>query len=219
MQTICISNGKNMSTKYDRETNRILKWGQPYKVISNESNCNLKSIMLEMIVGYIIHNGSVIFSAVFITYSHKADLAWIPWTSNENMLSWWRHQMEHFRRYWPFMQGIRSSPVNSLHNGQWRGAFMFSLICAWKKRLSKQSWGWWFETPSCPLWRHCNDHLHYKCIPGFLLSCVEVNGYATYVHICVLYISLKTNGWNNYEICRLVTWNSDSQQIECTADK
>ena len=25
-----------------------------------------------------------------------------------------------------------------------------------KKRLSKQSWGWWFETPSCSLWRHCN---------------------------------------------------------------
>ena len=21
------------------------------------------------------------------------------------------------------------------------------------KWLSKQSWGWWFETPSCPLWR------------------------------------------------------------------
>ena len=24
------------------------------------------------------------------------------------------------------------------------------------KRLSKQLWGWWFETPSRPLWRHCN---------------------------------------------------------------
>ena len=24
------------------------------------------------------------------------------------------------------------------------------------KRLSKQSWGWWFEPPSCPLWRHRN---------------------------------------------------------------
>ena len=24
------------------------------------------------------------------------------------------------------------------------------------KRLSKQSWGWWFETPSRPLWSHCN---------------------------------------------------------------
>ena len=24
------------------------------------------------------------------------------------------------------------------------------------KQLSKQWWGWWFETPSRPLWRHCN---------------------------------------------------------------
>ena len=31
-----------------------------------------------------------------------------------------------------------------------------SLICALNKRLSKQSWGWWFETPSRSLWRHCN---------------------------------------------------------------
>ena len=26
------------------------------------------------------------------------------------------------------------------------------------KRLSKQPYGWWFETPSCSLWRHCNDY-------------------------------------------------------------
>ena len=25
------------------------------------------------------------------------------------------------------------------------------------KRFSKQSWGWWFETPSRSLWRHRND--------------------------------------------------------------
>ena len=25
------------------------------------------------------------------------------------------------------------------------------------KQLSKQWWGWWFETPSCPLWRHRNE--------------------------------------------------------------
>ena len=24
------------------------------------------------------------------------------------------------------------------------------------KRLSKQWWGWWFETPPSPVWRHCN---------------------------------------------------------------
>ena len=35
------------------------------------------------------------------------------------------------------------------------------------KRLSKQSWGWWFETLSCPLWRHCND------IPEIYLSETE----------------------------------------------
>ena len=26
------------------------------------------------------------------------------------------------------------------------------------ERLSKQWWGWWFETQSPPLWRHCNKH-------------------------------------------------------------
>ena len=30
-------------------------------------------------------------------------------------------------RYWPFVR----SPVNSPHNGQWRVALVFSLICAW----------------------------------------------------------------------------------------
>ena len=28
------------------------------------------------------------------------------------------------------------------------------------KRLSKQPWGRWFETPSWSLWRHCNGHSH-----------------------------------------------------------
>ena len=27
------------------------------------------------------------------------------------------------------------------------------------KRLSKQPWGWWFETLSWSLWHHCNDHM------------------------------------------------------------
>ena len=36
-----------------------------------------------------------------------------------------------FPRYWPFARGIHRSPVNSPHKGQWRGALMFPLICAW----------------------------------------------------------------------------------------
>ena len=38
---------------------------------------------------------------------------------------------KHFPRYWPFARRIHRSPVNSPHKGQWRGALMFSLICAW----------------------------------------------------------------------------------------
>ena len=29
------------------------------------------------------------------------------------------------------------------------------------KRLSKQVWGWWFETQSRPLWRHRNESICY----------------------------------------------------------
>ena len=36
-----------------------------------------------------------------------------------------------FSRYWPFVQGIHRSPVNSPHKGQWRGTVMFSLIWVW----------------------------------------------------------------------------------------
>ena len=36
---------------------------------------------------------------------------------------------KHFPRYRPFVRGIHRSPF--LHKGQWRGALVFSLICAW----------------------------------------------------------------------------------------
>ena len=39
------------------------------------------------------------------------------------------------------------------------------------KWLSKQSWGWWFETLSCPLWRHCNAEQSRAIGEGNSLSC------------------------------------------------
>ena len=57
---------------------------------------------------------------------------------------------KHFPHYWPFVQGIHWSPGDSPHKGQWCAALI--------KRLSKQSWGWWFEMLSCPLWCHHNGH-------------------------------------------------------------
>ena len=45
-------------------------------------------------------------------------------------LSWWRHQMETFSALLALCAGNSPAPVNSPHKGQWRGALMFSLICA-----------------------------------------------------------------------------------------
>ena len=45
-----------------------------------------------------------------------------------DIISAWRcHQMETFFA----LLALRECPVNSPHKGQWRGALMFSLICAW----------------------------------------------------------------------------------------
>ena len=45
---------------------------------------------------------------------------------HDDVIKW-----KHFPRYWPFVLGIHRSPVNSPHKGQWGGALVFSLICAW----------------------------------------------------------------------------------------
>ena len=67
---------------------------------------------------------------------------------------------KHFPRYWPFVRGIHRSPMNSPNKSQWRGALMF-FICAWINGFNnKQSRRRWFETPSPPLCRHCNDYLN-----------------------------------------------------------
>ena len=39
-------------------------------------------------------------------------------TKNINKkMTWWRHQMETFPRYWLFVREIHRSPVNPLHKG------------------------------------------------------------------------------------------------------
>ena len=56
------------------------------------------------------------------THWHLGDVTVIL---HDDVIKW-----KHFPRYWPFVRGIHRSPVNSPHKGQWRGALMFSLICA-----------------------------------------------------------------------------------------
>ena len=47
-------------------------------------------------------------------------------TPLDDVIKW-----KHFPRNWPFVRGIYRSPMNFPHEGQWRGALMFYLICAW----------------------------------------------------------------------------------------
>ena len=71
-------------------------------------------------------------------------------------MPWWLHQMEFFQRYWPLLRGIHRSPVDSPQKGQWRGALMLSLICAWINDWANNGDVAEFKTSWRYLWRHCN---------------------------------------------------------------
>ena len=66
----------------------------------------------------------------------------------------WGHRMETFSTLLVICAG--NSPVTSEFPAQRPVARSFSVFfdLHLNKRLSKQLWGWWFETPSGPLWRH-----------------------------------------------------------------
>ena len=93
---------------------------------------------------------------------------------------WWRHQMETFSALMAIC--ARNSPVSGEFPTQrpvTRSVDVF-VDLRLNKRLSKQSWGWWFETLSCPLWRHCNDETFILNMYG--CSCHWCQGRA---HYCI----------------------------------
>ena len=53
-------------------------------------------------------------------------------------VTWWCIQMETFSALLAIVRGVHQSPVNSFQKGQWRGALMFSLICAWTHDWASQ---------------------------------------------------------------------------------
>ena len=71
--------------------------------------------------------------------------------------TWWHHQMESF--YVLLVLSADNSPVTGEFPTQRPLTRSFDVFFDLRlnKQLSKPSWGWWFETPSCPLWCHCND--------------------------------------------------------------
>ena len=65
---------------------------------------------------------------------------------HDDVIKW-----KHFPRYWPFVDGIHRSPVNSPHKGQWCGALMFLWSAPWIN-------GWVNNWEASDLRRH---HAHY----------------------------------------------------------
>ena len=73
------------------------------------------------------------------------------------MITWWHHQMETFSALLALCAG--NSPITGEFPSQrpvMRSFDVFFDLCL-NKQLSKQSWGWWLDTPSRSSWHHCND--------------------------------------------------------------
>ena len=103
---------------------------------------------------------------VMILYSRKHD----------DVIKW-----KHFLHYWPFVRGVHRSTVESPHYGQWLGALIFSLICAWTKARGN-SWDvsdlrrhrdhcdvTLMLEKAILVFRCCKKWLH-PCIPAYMMK-------------------------------------------------
>ena len=112
--------------------------------------------------------------------AYPSNTLWSMW---EGPLSWWRHQMETFSALLAICVG--NSPVTGEFPTQRPVTRSFDVFFdpRLNQHLSKHSWGWWFETPSCPLWRQSNmidsnhrHHIHY----------IQLQAYPTLVDLVYL---------------------------------
>ena len=70
--------------------------------------------------------------------------------------TWWRHQMEPFSALLALCAG--NSSVTGEFPTQRPVTRSFDVFSRLNKLLSKQTWGWWFETPSRSVWHHCYEN-------------------------------------------------------------
>ena len=68
------------------------------------------------------------------------------------------------------------------------------------KRLSKQSWGWWFEKLSRPLWRHCNVLNNPGVHSWFFGVRMAIKLFSfDFNNICCIYVFYQHIGWGQYQ--------------------
>ena len=94
--------------------------------------------------------------------SRDKELWFSLWCWHQQVLAWRHHKVETFSALPVICAG--NSPVHGEFLAQWPVARSIDVFFDLRrnKQLSKQWWGWWFETPSCPLWRHCNGTKNYR---------------------------------------------------------
>ena len=110
----------------------------------------------KIVLRFPIHN--VLDSLIKVFVSNERVQIWyqivVCQESLHNIVSiWWRLQMEAFSALLAICAG--NSPVPRTKSVTRSCDVFFDLRL--NKRLSKQWWGWWFQTTSRPLWRHCNE--------------------------------------------------------------
>ena len=103
------------------------------------------------------------------------------------LMAWGRHKMETFSALLAICEG--NSPVPGEFPAQrlvTRSLDVFMDLHP-NKRLGKQWWGWWFETQSCPIWRHRNDSLKHGSWQVLILRNVRRNSLKMVSNLIVLY--------------------------------
>ena len=82
------------------------------------------------------------------------------------------------------------------------------------KWLSKQSWGWWFEIPLCPLWHHCNElWLNRCCKISYILifSSLIFFQYISVVEIFLNLSEIRIKYWQNLLETKIKNCQTDFQ--------
>ena len=98
--------------------------------------------------------------------------------------------METFSALLALCAGIHRSPVNSPNKGQWRGALMISLICAWINDWVKNLWAGDLRRHRA----HYNVTVMYRCKHGIDCQTVSIwNRYKSNVieKICQIILYIK----------------------------
>ena len=131
--------------------------------------------------------------------------------------TWWRHQMETFSALLAICVG--NSPVPGQFPAQRPVTRSFDVFFDLRlnKRLSKQSLGWWFETPSCPLWHHFNQIDENSC-DSFRGLCLAVVPCSNHQRLCstTQIMRLIFVHWNENIVISMHFLSLPAQECQCS---